>query len=150
MIDDAPLFVRAEPIRVYIAAARSPPAKQIDDMNAAVPRGQPGRSTQCRATARRVVRPKVLRPRTATVSMDWTATHYLALAESVLRFLTASNNSRRIENSLTWVLDLAFVNAQRRVHVDHAAQNFTIPHRIAVGSARMRYENQYRTGKAPF
>jgi hypothetical protein len=51
--------------------------------------------TQCRAIARHVVEPGISRACIRPVSVDWTATSYVALATSIPAFLTASSNTSR-------------------------------------------------------
>ncbi|MDR6504183.1 putative transposase YbfD/YdcC [Burkholderia ambifaria] len=58
------------------------------------------------------------------------------LPPDAARFAHAVRSHRRIENSMYWVLDVAFGEDPCRVRVDNAAQNFALLRRITMNLLR--------------
>jgi len=55
---------------------------------------------------------------------------------SAKSFASAAQGHRRIENSLHWVLDVAFREDDCRVRKDHAPENLSLVHRIGLNLLR--------------
>jgi len=64
--------------------------------------------------------------------------HYYisSLQASAHRLLEAKRSHWQIENSLHWVLDIAFREDESRLHKLHGAQNFAILRHIALNALR--------------
>lgn len=58
--------------------------------------------------------------------------YYLCSVGNVAQFREAGRGHWSIENSLHWVLDVAFREDLNRTHIDHSAHNFAILRHIAL------------------
>ncbi len=58
--------------------------------------------------------------------------YYITILEDVRDFARAARSHWSVENSLHWVLDMAFDEDNCRIRTDHAAENFAIFRQVAL------------------